>query len=172
MWVCYSDHIWLHLITFNHITDLDNLWCCDGGPWFTDDKFIALQQAFLSKHCNVFDESDENKLEYTAIFQQYVCGPDLSTICIVYSIDGQILLNCVLHGAVFGYSWQPEPIHWIVSVQTIKSQAAMVFHARFFTNDQVSNFKFINCCLPIIDGIATGNLVILTDCMHDYCIMM
>ncbi|KAK5669417.1 hypothetical protein QVD99_003812 [Batrachochytrium dendrobatidis] len=36
-----------------------------------DDKFIALQQAFLSKHCNVFDESDENKLEYTAIFQQY-----------------------------------------------------------------------------------------------------
>ena len=52
----------------------------------------------------MFDESDENKLEYTAIFQQYVCGPDLSTICIVYSIDGQILLNCVLHGAVFGYS--------------------------------------------------------------------
>lgn len=38
-----------------------------------DDEFVDLQNHFLRKHCQDFDEStEENKLIYTDLFTQYV----------------------------------------------------------------------------------------------------
>ncbi|TNN00962.1 hypothetical protein fugu_012208 [Takifugu bimaculatus] len=37
-----------------------------------EEKFQQLQQSFLEKHYLEFDDSDENKLSYTAIFNEYV----------------------------------------------------------------------------------------------------
>lgn len=36
------------------------------------DDFQELQDSFLSEHCDVFNAEDENKLEYTEIFNQYI----------------------------------------------------------------------------------------------------
>ncbi|KAG7170476.1 ADP-ribosylation factor-like protein 2-binding protein [Homarus americanus] len=35
------------------------------------DEFAALRENFLEQHCQVFDDEDENKLEYMDIFKQY-----------------------------------------------------------------------------------------------------
>lgn len=40
--------------------------------FFLEEKFQQLQQSFLEKHYLEFDDSDENKLSYTAIFNEYV----------------------------------------------------------------------------------------------------
>lgn len=37
-----------------------------------EDDFQQLQQSFMEKHYLEFDDSDENKLSYTAIFNEYV----------------------------------------------------------------------------------------------------
>ncbi|XP_008285350.1 ADP-ribosylation factor-like protein 2-binding protein isoform X2 [Stegastes partitus] len=37
-----------------------------------DDEFQQLQQSFMDKHYQEFDDSDENKLSYTPIFREYV----------------------------------------------------------------------------------------------------
>lgn len=37
-----------------------------------EEKFQQLQQSFMEKHYLEFDDSDENKLSYTAIFNEYV----------------------------------------------------------------------------------------------------
>jgi len=34
-------------------------------------EFTKLQNSFCSRHCQIFQENDENKLEYTTIFDQY-----------------------------------------------------------------------------------------------------
>jgi len=39
---------------------------------FTDDKFQQLQQTFLEKHYEVFEDAEENKLIYTDIHEEYV----------------------------------------------------------------------------------------------------
>eukprot|EP01039_Chlorochromonas_danica_P010285 gene10285-11382_t len=36
-----------------------------------DDRFQELQNSFCEKHCEKFEESKENRLEYTAIFNDY-----------------------------------------------------------------------------------------------------
>ncbi|BES88564.1 ADP-ribosylation factor-like 2 Hypothetical protein protein [Nesidiocoris tenuis] len=38
-----------------------------------DQRFQQLQQDFLNKYCHEFDDSEENKLSYTGIFEEYVC---------------------------------------------------------------------------------------------------
>jgi hypothetical protein len=40
-------------------------------PRRADDGFIALQDQFCNRHCGVFENTDENKLEYTRIFESY-----------------------------------------------------------------------------------------------------
>lgn len=40
--------------------------------FFLEEKFQQLQHSFLEKHYLEFDDSDENKLSYTAIFNEYV----------------------------------------------------------------------------------------------------
>lgn len=41
--------------------------CC--GP---DDDFQLIQRTFMEKHYQEFDDSEENKLIYTSIFNEYV----------------------------------------------------------------------------------------------------
>ena len=36
-----------------------------------DSKFTAMQNCFFNEYCNEFDETEENKIEYTGIFQKY-----------------------------------------------------------------------------------------------------
>merc|ERR1739848_777262 len=36
-----------------------------------DDKFSTAQQDFLDKYCEIFEDSEENKLEYTECFTAY-----------------------------------------------------------------------------------------------------
>ncbi len=40
----------------------------------TEDEFQHLQQSFMEKYYLEFDDSEENKLSYTPIFNEYVCG--------------------------------------------------------------------------------------------------
>ena len=37
-----------------------------------EEEFQQLQQSFMEKYYMEFDDSDENKLSYTAIFNEYV----------------------------------------------------------------------------------------------------
>ena len=39
-----------------------------------DDAFVALQAAFAEAHCGEFDDTDENKLVYTELFESYTEG--------------------------------------------------------------------------------------------------
>eukprot|EP00735_Rhodelphis_limneticus_P013131 TRINITY_DN6655_c0_g1::TRINITY_DN6655_c0_g1_i1::g.20285::m.20285 TRINITY_DN6655_c0_g1::TRINITY_DN6655_c0_g1_i1::g.20285 ORF type:complete len:209 (-),score=43.90,sp/Q5ZKW5/AR2BP_CHICK/44.96/5e-32,ARL2_Bind_BART/PF11527.3/5.4e-27 TRINITY_DN6655_c0_g1_i1:540-1166(-) len=36
-----------------------------------DDAFVRTQNQFLAKHCGVFEDNEENKLEYTSLFEEY-----------------------------------------------------------------------------------------------------
>jgi len=36
-----------------------------------DDDFIDHQNSFCKKHCDKFEDTDENKLIYTALFEEY-----------------------------------------------------------------------------------------------------
>eukprot|EP01062_Namystynia_karyoxenos_P030653 TRINITY_DN22853_c0_g4_i1.p1 TRINITY_DN22853_c0_g4~~TRINITY_DN22853_c0_g4_i1.p1 ORF type:complete len:438 (+),score=159.72 TRINITY_DN22853_c0_g4_i1:89-1315(+) len=38
----------------------------------SDKRFLRVQREFRDKHCSVFSEEEENKLEYTHVFQQWV----------------------------------------------------------------------------------------------------
>ena len=38
----------------------------------TSTDFSTASVEFMSKHKDIFDENDENKLEYTTIFEEYV----------------------------------------------------------------------------------------------------
>ena len=42
------------------------------GKVISDDSFNEAQQEFVNKNKDVFSSEDENKLEYTAIFESYV----------------------------------------------------------------------------------------------------
>ena len=42
------------------------------SPPAADDEFLSLQRSYLDAHCHEFDDSDENKLSYTPIFERYV----------------------------------------------------------------------------------------------------
>eukprot|EP01044_Picomonas_judraskeda_P002786 COSAG03_NODE_211_length_10586_cov_7.728140_2_plen_210_part_00 len=46
-------------------------WSLRLPPYRTDDGFRALQDQFCKRHCGVFENTDENKLEYTRIFESY-----------------------------------------------------------------------------------------------------
>ncbi|CAH1388429.1 unnamed protein product [Nezara viridula] len=37
-----------------------------------DEEFLKLQKCILEKHCEEFDETEENKLSYTSVFEEYV----------------------------------------------------------------------------------------------------
>ena len=37
-----------------------------------DDEFCTFQSSYLSAHCSEFDSSEENKLSYTPLFDEYV----------------------------------------------------------------------------------------------------
>lgn len=39
----------------------------------TDDEFEHLQKSFLDNHWQEFENKEENKLTYMAIFKEYVC---------------------------------------------------------------------------------------------------
>jgi ADP-ribosylation factor 2-binding protein len=36
-----------------------------------DEEFLSTQRGFCEKHCDVFSDSEENKIEYTALFEEY-----------------------------------------------------------------------------------------------------
>lgn len=40
--------------------------------FFLDEEFRLLQQNFMDKHYLEFEDSEENKLSYTTIFNDYV----------------------------------------------------------------------------------------------------
>lgn len=40
--------------------------------YFSEKDFQTLQKKFLEKYWNIFEPSEENKLIYTDIFQEYV----------------------------------------------------------------------------------------------------
>lgn len=60
-----------------------------------DPEFSSLSNSFCQSHCQEFEESDENKLEYTNIHAEYcevvetyierkvsgLCGGDSCTVC-------------------------------------------------------------------------------------------
>ena len=37
-----------------------------------DDKFVDIQDDFIHKYVDLFEDTDENKLEYTGVFKQWV----------------------------------------------------------------------------------------------------
>jgi len=37
----------------------------------TDEEFLATQRRFGDEHSRIFEDTDENKVEYTALFEQY-----------------------------------------------------------------------------------------------------
>lgn len=47
-------------------------WTRCGFPSPADATFEEAQTSFCTRHCHVFDEGKENKLEYTQLFQDYV----------------------------------------------------------------------------------------------------
>eukprot|EP00386_Alphamonas_edax_P009435 GDKI01031046.1.p1 GENE.GDKI01031046.1~~GDKI01031046.1.p1 ORF type:complete len:219 (-),score=70.71 GDKI01031046.1:91-690(-) len=62
--------------------DFETLEGCENGGRFEEalgcledlvvsDEFQQLMQSFCKKHCHVFEDTEENKLEYTAIFEKY-----------------------------------------------------------------------------------------------------
>jgi len=59
---------------------------------FTDDEFQQLQQTFLDRHCDVFEDAEENKLIYTDIHKQYVMIFNQS-FCCFYHMTG--ILKCL-----------------------------------------------------------------------------
>ena len=36
-----------------------------------DSEFVQMQHAFYEKHAEIFNDVEENKLEYTTIFEEY-----------------------------------------------------------------------------------------------------
>ena len=42
-----------------------------GSTLLMDDGFHEIADGFVAKHCGVFDDSQENKLEYTTLFAEY-----------------------------------------------------------------------------------------------------
>ena len=36
-----------------------------------DEEFLAVQRAFCDEHCRIFADTEENKIEYTALFAEY-----------------------------------------------------------------------------------------------------
>jgi ADP-ribosylation factor 2-binding protein len=36
-----------------------------------DEEFLSIQRGFCEQHCDVFNDSEENKIEYTALFEEY-----------------------------------------------------------------------------------------------------
>jgi len=48
------------------------VWLTDIGNVLQDRGFVNKHRDFINKHCETFVEDDENKLEYTAIFEEYV----------------------------------------------------------------------------------------------------
>jgi ADP-ribosylation factor-like protein 2-binding protein len=36
-----------------------------------DEEFLSIQRGFCEKHCDTFNDSEENKIEYTALFEEY-----------------------------------------------------------------------------------------------------
>lgn len=55
--------------------------CC--GP---DDDFQLIQRTFMEKHYQEFDDSEENKLIYTSIFNEYVRYFFLFFACIAFLV--------------------------------------------------------------------------------------
>lgn len=51
------------------ICDFLHIWCC---IFLSEEEFQQLQQSFMEKHYLEFEDSDENKLSYTPIFNEYV----------------------------------------------------------------------------------------------------
>eukprot|EP00771_Trimastix_marina_P002113 gnl/Trimastix_PCT/3227.p1 GENE.gnl/Trimastix_PCT/3227~~gnl/Trimastix_PCT/3227.p1 ORF type:complete len:154 (-),score=46.72 gnl/Trimastix_PCT/3227:87-548(-) len=37
-----------------------------------DEEFLDFQSRFFEQHCQIFEDTEENKLEYTPIFEEYV----------------------------------------------------------------------------------------------------
>uniref|UniRef100_A0A6Q2Y350 ADP-ribosylation factor-like protein 2-binding protein n=1 Tax=Esox lucius TaxID=8010 RepID=A0A6Q2Y350_ESOLU len=54
-----------------HDVSVDCYWLCY-SVYFPEDDFQNLQQNFMEKHYLEFDNSEENKLAYTPIFNEYI----------------------------------------------------------------------------------------------------
>ena len=56
--------------------------CASHVVSISEESFSELREAFLEKHCQLFEDSEENKLIYTDIFKQYVgrCACYVSTV--------------------------------------------------------------------------------------------
>jgi len=84
--------------------------CCD-----PDDDFQSIQRTFMEKHYQEFDDSEENKLVYTSIFNEYVRYFFLFSACIdfLFFLKVQVLYFPLykilgLHGA--------EPTYCLLSL--------------------------------------------------------
>ena len=51
---------------------LFSVYCIIVYSIFVGDEFVDLRESFMRKHCHVFIEDEENKLEYMDIYKQYV----------------------------------------------------------------------------------------------------
>jgi len=40
---------------------------------YVDDAFQRRQMVFMDQHCDIFENTEENKLIYMTIFEDYVC---------------------------------------------------------------------------------------------------
>lgn len=78
------------------------------GP---DDDFQLIQRTFMEKHYQEFDDSEENKLIYTSIFNEYVryFFPILCTYCFFV-----ILLR-----RVSGLVFPPFIKYWVYMEQSL-----------------------------------------------------
>ncbi|XP_053640868.1 ADP-ribosylation factor-like protein 2-binding protein [Cherax quadricarinatus] len=74
------------------------------------NEFSTLRENFLKKHCHLFDDNDENKLEYMDIFKQYTnlieghIEKELSSRASGFQMSlflQELTSSCALDGEVF-----------------------------------------------------------------------
>ncbi len=75
----------------------------------TEDEFQHLQQSFMEKYYLEFEDSEENKLSYTPIFNEYVCGIFSFILSHIYDPcrDGSGVFNCHLLNIAIS-DWSPR----------------------------------------------------------------
>lgn len=70
--------------------------CCGA-----DDDFQLIQRTFMEKHYQEFDDSEENKLIYTSIFNEYVRYFFLFFVCITFLI----FIKASVRSCIPGFTW-------------------------------------------------------------------
>lgn len=68
-----------------------------------DDTFLHQQQSFIQQYCHEFENTEENKLSYTSIYQQYTTQVELQISTTLQRIGytlNDLIVQCELHSEI------------------------------------------------------------------------